>query len=64
MACFASLCLIGFPQDLAYAQVAQYLKPKDSLDYLTHQMNVMESGTKALQVFLGKKHAVCINCEQ
>ena len=46
-------------QDLAYAQVAKYLKPKDSLDYLTHQMNVMESDTKALQVFLGKRHVVC-----
>ena len=42
-------------QDLAYAQVAEYLKPKDSLDYLTHQIHVLESDTKALQLLLGKR---------
>ena len=42
-------------QDLAYAQVAEYLKPKDSLDYLTHQIHVLESDTKALQLLLGRR---------
>ena len=45
-------CLL---QDLAYAQVAEYLKPKDSLDYLTHQIHVLESDTKSLQLLLGKR---------
>ena len=48
-------------QDLAYAQVAEYLKPKDSLDYLTHQMHVLENDTKALQLLLGKRNVVFIH---
>lgn len=48
-------------QDLAYAQVAEYLKPKDSMDYLTHQVHVLENDTKALQLLLGKRTVVFIH---
>ena len=48
-------------QDLAYAQVAEYLRPKDSLDYLGHQLHVLESDTKALQLLLGKSNMMFIH---
>ena len=51
-------CLL---QDLAYAQVAEYLRPKNSLDYLGHQMLVLESDTKALQLLLGKRNVMFIH---
>ena len=55
------ICVYCSLQDLAYAQVAEYLRPKDSLDYLGHQMHVLESDTKALQLLLGEKNAVFIH---